>query len=299
MAGSSLLTPGLKALTLIAALAAPQRTAAASDPLPDPAAFLTKVRANLFTDEELQRDYTYLEKREEIRLSRLGRVHVGRTRLFEVYPAPEPGHRYRRLIADNGKPLDPATLASRDAEYEKYVTDLYRQRTNETPADRARREAKEAEDRRTRDEIVADVFRIFEARMLGRERLAGRSVIVFSLTPRPGVESRSKPGKYFPSFAGRVWIDEIDHQVMKVVMESIDTINVGWGFLGRVHEGSVFTFERRKVNGEVWLPHLTRIEMKGRSLLFRKFDLVATTEYSNYRKFSVSTRETFDSPSPQ
>jgi hypothetical protein len=74
---------------------------------------------------------------------------------------------------------------------------------------------------------------------------------------------------------------------------------VGWGILGRVHEGSVFTFERRKINGEVWLPHFSRIEIKGRSLLLRKFDVVATTEFSNYRKFTVSTTETFNGPSQE
>jgi hypothetical protein len=40
-----------------------------------------------------------------------------------------------------------------------------------------------------------------------------------------------------------------------------------------------------------------RVEMRGRSLLVRKFDLVAATEFSNYRKFSVTTSETFDGPS--
>jgi hypothetical protein len=265
--------------------------------LPDEKAFLANVRANLFTDEELQRDYTYLEKREEIRVSKLGRVHVGRTRLFEVYPAPEPGHRYRRLIADNGKPLDPRKLAERDAEYQKYVTDLHQQRLHETPGGRALRESRAAEERKGRDEIVADVFRVFQADMLGREMLLGRPTIVFSLVPRPKAAPRTKPGRYFPNFKGRVWIDEADYQVIKVVMDSVDTINVGWGILGRVHKGSVFTFERRKINGEVWLPHLARIEMKGRSVLFRKFDVVATTEYSNYRKFHVSTTETFQGPS--
>jgi hypothetical protein len=273
--------------------------AQAEPPLPDGAAFLATVRANLFTDEELQRDYTYLEKREEIRVSKLGRVHIGRTRVFEVYPSPEPGHSYRRLIAENGKPLDPRDLAERDAAYLQYVTDLHHQRTNETAAGRARREAKIAQDRKSRDEIVADVFRIFQAEMLGRDRLLGHRTIVFSLVPRPNVAPRTKLGRYFPSFKGRVWIDETDHQVMKVVMDTIESINIGWGILGRVHEGSVFTFERRKVNGEVWLPHLARIEVKGRSVLFRKFDLVATTEYSNYRRFSVSTTETFTNPSPQ
>jgi hypothetical protein len=54
--------------------------------------------------------------------------------------------------------------------------------------------------------------------------------------------------------------------------------------------------ERRKVNGEVWLPYRTRIELRGRSLLIRKFAVVAVTEFSKYRKFLVDTKETFEAP---
>jgi hypothetical protein len=54
----------------------------------------------------------------------------------------------------------------------------------------------------------------------------------------------------------------------------------------------VATFERTKVNGEVWLP--ARVEIKGTGrALFRRFTLSSLTTYSDYRKFHVSTGETF------
>ncbi len=290
--------------TLMGALAgllvtSPWLSAQLPRPLPEADAFVAAVRARLFTDEDLQRDYTYLEKREEVRVSKLGKVHVGRTRLFEVYPSPEPGHRYRRLIADDGVPLDPKELERRDGEYQKYLSDVQQQRLHESPTARARREAKEAADRRARDEIVDDVFRVFEMRLIGREAMNGHTAIVVSLTSRADARPRSKPGRYFPKFNGRVWVSEAEYEVMKAELDSTETINVGWGFLGRIQEGGRFTYERTKVNDEVWLPRLARFEMRGRSLLVRKFDLEATTEFSNYRKFSVTTRETFDGPTRQ
>jgi hypothetical protein len=50
-----------------------------------------------------------------------------------------------------------------------------------------------------------------------------------------------------------------------------------------VHEGSRFTFTRRRVEG-AWLPAEVVFEATGRTLLFRKFQLRATTTYSAYRR---------------
>ena len=100
----------------IASLAAGQ---AAAEPaaLPVPAEFVRKVREAVKLDYELQKDYTYVEKRRDVKLSGLGKVTVGALRTFEVYPSTQPGQTYKRLVAIDGKPLDAAELARRDEEH--------------------------------------------------------------------------------------------------------------------------------------------------------------------------------------
>jgi hypothetical protein len=66
--------------------------------------------------------------------------------------------------------------------------------------------------------------------------------------------------------------------------------------VGRVHQGSKFTFSRTKVNDEVWLPVEMKFEASGRTLLFRKFQIFTVTSYSDYKKFNVDTSVTFDQP---
>jgi hypothetical protein len=278
---------------LFTALAMPANAQQETAPLPEPSSFLAKVRERLFLDEEAQRGYTYQEKRQEIRVTRLGKVELGRVRLFEVYASPEPGHRYRRLIADDGVPIEPGELRRRDAAYQQYVRNLHESRVHETPAQRAQRLAKDAGERRERDALVADVFHTFDMKLVRRDAVEGVTAIVAELTPRPNAAATSKIGKHLKKFRGEVWISEADQQVIKIDMESTDPVLIGWGIVGRLREGSRLTVERRKVNGEVWLPYRTRIQLRGRSLLFRKFDLVAVTEFSNYRKFVVDTKETF------
>lgn len=282
--------------TLSAVSIAAQAPSGPDARLPEASTFLASVREHLFTDEDAQRNYTYLERREEIRVSKLGKVERGRVRTFEVYASPLPDQQYRRLIADNDVPLSAAELKRRDERYAQFVADLEQRRARETPGDRAQREAREATRRRKRDALVDDAFRAYEMRLIRRERVDGHESIVVSLTPRPNVETRSDVGKYFKKFKGTAWVSEPDHQVIKLDLESIDSVLIGWGFAGRIHQGSRLRFERRLVNGEVWLPFRSQIDIRGRALLFRKFDVSAVTEYSDYRKFSVQTREEVSPP---
>jgi hypothetical protein len=261
--------------------------------VPDRDAFIAEVRSRLRTDEELQGKYTYLEKRQQIKVSKLGKVQLGQTRLFQVYPSPDPGRTYRRLMAVDGVPLDPAALKARDEARKKSLEDEAAARARETSRERERRESKEAEARKERQETVDDVFRVYDIAFLGRETVDGYQSVVASLEPRPNVATRSEVGKYFSKFRGRAWVSEHDYQVVKVEMEAVENLNVGWGILGRVHKGSRMIVERRKVNDEVWLPARVTFEVLGRSVLVRKFSVRAVTEFSDYKKFEVATSETF------
>lgn len=282
-------------LTLIVALTASAlvRAQTPAPAVPDRDAFIAEVRSRLRTDEDLQGKYTYLEKRQQIKVSKLGKVQLGQTRLFQVYPSPDPGRTYRRLMAVDGVPLDPAALKARDEARKKSLEDEAAARARETSRERERRESKEAEARKERQETVDDVFRVYDIAFLGRETVDGYQSVVASLEPRPNVATRSDVGKYFSKFRGRAWVSEHDYQVVKVEMEAVENLNVGWGILGRVHKGSRMIVERRKVNDEVWLPARVTFEVLGRSVLVRKFSVRAVTEFSDYKKFEVATSETF------
>ncbi len=61
-------------------------------PLPEVSAFTAQVRARLRTDRALQAQYTFMERREEIRVSKLGKVKDGPVKVYEVYPSEDPGN---------------------------------------------------------------------------------------------------------------------------------------------------------------------------------------------------------------
>ena len=74
-------------------------------------------RSAVRLDSELQKDFTYVERRRDMKVGPLGKVYVGPLRTFEVFPSADPSQTYKRLIAIDGKPLDPAELRKRDLEH--------------------------------------------------------------------------------------------------------------------------------------------------------------------------------------
>ena len=77
-------------------------------------------------------------------------------------------------------------------------------------------------------------------------------------------------------FEGSAWVSEIDHEIVKLDMHAKDDVTIGWGLLGRIHEGSRFIFQRRKVENVWLLPQIT-FDASGRTLLLRKFQLNVVT----------------------
>jgi hypothetical protein len=265
-------------------------------PLPDLDAFVKKVKDRIRLDSELQVDYTYVEKRRDVKVSKLGKVAVGPLRTFEVYPSNKPGRTYKRLVAIDGKPLDPAELERRDQAHREHMIALATQEQNETPAEKAKRLEKDAKEKREMNDVIDDAFAVFAIKVEGREVRDGHKVIVASLTPRKEAKTKSEVGDWLKKFKARAWVAEDDAQLVHIEAIAIDDITLGWGLVGRVHDGSKFTFTRKKVNNEVWLPAEATFEASGRSLVFRSFQISTTTTYSDYKKFSVDTSITYSTP---
>ncbi len=247
--------------------------------LPDVEAFMRKVRDVTRLDYELQKEFTYIERRRDIRMSPLGKVTVGPVRTFEVYPSPIPGRSYKRLIAVDGKPLDAGELARRDAARRKSLAEL----RDETPRRRSERLRAEAEEQRERNAVLDDALAVFDVTFVERRVVEGQQLLIGRATPRPHARVTTREGRWMKQFAGEVWISESDYQIARLDMRALDDVSIGWGIVGRVHRGSRFVFARRKIE-DTWLPSEVTFDATGRTLLFRRFEVHTTTTFSDYRR---------------
>jgi hypothetical protein len=265
-------------------------------PLPDPQPFLQEVRKHLDTDDERQSAYMYVETRREQQLDKAGRPTGETLKVFESYPGLPGERRWNRLIAVDGRPVPPRDLEKEDRERQKHAEEYARALAKDPAKERAKQDRERERERRESAEAIDDVFRVFDVRMLRREALEGHETIVFSLTPRPGVKPRTRSGGIMRNFAGRAWISESDYELVRLELEAIDTVSFGLGLLARVHKGSQASFQRRKVNGEAWLPAVARYSASARIALVKTFRRGGTSEFSDYKKFDVDTSVTYAPP---
>ena len=262
-------------------------------PLPDQDAFLRGVRTHLDMDEQRQQGYSYVETRRQAKLNKKGDP-VGETvKVVESYPGFPGQPRWERLISEDGKPLSPADLEKQDRKRREAADAFLRAQQKQTADDRAKVERERAKSRREREEMVDDAFRVFDVRMLGREVIDGHETIGFSFDARPHVPTHTRLGGLLRHFHGRVWFNEPDYEMVKLNVEAVDDVSIGLGLLARLHKGAAMYFERKQLDDKTWLPLKATYTASARILLVRSMRVGGTTEYSNYRKFTVETSETY------
>jgi len=267
-------------------------------PLPEKDAFLAEARKRITSDERLLSQYTFRERQVRTDFAGDGRAEKKTTKEFEVYPSVEGSPAYRRLIATNGVPEAPRKLEEADRKHREKLLEWIHDRQAESPSVRGRRELKERRGREQEERIMDDILRVYDIRLVGREEVRGRPAIVLTLTPRPGVKPSVEDAAPMTKLRGRAWVDERDFEVVRVGLESTDTINLGWGLLARIGSGTTLLFERQKVNDEVWLPARVTAHPKARIALVKRFDAEIISDYSDYRKFTVDTAISFAPAKP-
>jgi len=258
-------------------------------PLPDATVFLEGVRETLRSDGLLLADYTFTERRTETRFDSKGGVKKKKSEVYEVYPSSKLGKMYHKLIERDGRPLDPKELAAQDREQ---VARAERQRLEierETPAQRERRLARDQEELRQEKAVIEELYRMDEITVVGRETVEGRSTVLVTFRPHPGYRPQTEGGKVLQRITGRAWIDEQEHQLARIDAELLEGLPVGPGGVVRLQKGTRLLFERRKVNGEIWLPADVRFVGAVKFLFFVLGRGELRSEYSDYRKFTVST----------
>ena len=270
----------MRVLCLLSVALLPLVGAAARDQAPDAAALMAHVRDTLKREYARPERFTYVEQSRDVDISRFGGVSIGPLQTFEVYPAPF-GDRWKRLIAVDGKPLDPAELARNDA---KHRRDLEKQQA-ETPRQRAARQRRDAEETRDRDAIIADAYAVFEPSYAGRETINGQPTIVLMLKPRPDARVTTREGGWLKLAAGKMWVSESDHAIARLRIATTEDLSIGWGVVARLEPGSGFDYRRTRV-GDAWLPSELTVEGSGRTLLFRRFAVKTVTTYSRHQRYT-------------
>jgi hypothetical protein len=250
-----------------------------------PASLVQRVCENLLNDDLVDQLYTFRLHRRSYDVSVLGKVSNGPERVFEVHPSPDdPEKSYRRLIAENGRPLSPDQARRTDERLQRERLEAKKEREHESADDRARRERERTNEEREQRERLDDALRVFAIETVGYEEVDGRRLLVATLTPRPTARTATPEGRQMKEFQGRAWVDEQAAQLVRVEMQAIDDVTIGLGIIGRIHKGSRGMYRRAPLPDGTWAPLEARFVGAGRSLLFRPFQIETWAKYSEYRR---------------
>ncbi len=186
------------------------------------------------------------------------------------------GAPYNKLIKVNGEPLSPQQAAREEQKLQK-ETALRRQS--------AHRQSEVAEYLRERSqdhELMTEMVRAFNYKLMGEETVNGRRCYVLKATPRPGYRPPNRDTKVLTGMRGTMWVDTQDYQWVKVKAEVFRPVAFGL-FIAQVQPGTEFELEESPVSGNLWMPSrfLTRVNAKILYLFpYQTSDLVT---YWNYR----------------
>jgi hypothetical protein len=212
------------------------------------------------------RNYTFLERQVRRTFDGDGQVKDTRVRTYDI--TMQDGSPYRRLISENGKPLDPKRQKEEDERLRKSI----QARRDETAEQRRKRLADEERERERSREFASEIPAAFHLKLSGSAMVEGRDCWLIEGTPRKGYKPRTKTTRIFPHIRGKLWIDKGDYSLVRGEAEVIDTVSWGW-FLARIYSGTKVTFEQTRVNNEVWLPRRVYAQATGRLGLVKKLNL--------------------------
>lgn len=271
----------------------PRDSSLQEEPLPDLEEFLQEVRKHLRSDRLLLSQYTYTEKNTVRRFDKKGNLKTTHERIYEIYPSDEPELTYRRLIAEDGNPIDSRKLEKQDRKHDRKQQKHRKKLEREGTDQRERREDREEKARQKEEAAIDEMYRLYQIEMEGREYLERHPTIVLSFQPRPGFKPKTREGKILAKVAGRAWFSEEDCELVRAEFSVMKDISFGWGLLVKLNRGASGSLKRRKINDEIWLPAEWRFKGSARLLLFKGMHVELQSQYSDFRKFSVESQVKF------
>jgi hypothetical protein len=236
-------------------------------------------------NEEIARNYTYLERQDLKVLDGSGRVKEHKIETWDVTLLE--GSPYRRLVARNDQPLPPDERRKEDEKLRK----SNEERSKETEEQRQRRiaEVQKRRDERRR-EPLKELTEAFDFRLAGQETIDGHDAWIVDATPHPGFKGSTALSRaVFPKVHCRLWIEKDGYHPAKVEIDTLDTISLGL-VLVRLAKGARITIEFVRVNNEVSLLKRVAVTAVVRVLLVKDMRIDMQTDFSAYKKFQAESR---------
>lgn len=251
-------------------------------PLPDLVTLMHAVQENERAAEATEKNYIYHAVQTLEQNDKRGGVKKREVREYDVFWIE--GVPVRKTTRKNGKDLDVNELKKEDDHIEKEVQSAKSKRNRGDSTGKVT-------DPRGND--VVTVSRLLELGVFTNARrvaVNGRPTIAVDYAGDPKAKTENRMEGVIRDMAGTAWVDEEDRMLVRAEGRFVNDFKIGGGLLANIRNGTNFSFEMRKVNGEVWLPAVVEGRGAARAMLFFSFDGTLRVVNSDYRRFKATSR---------
>jgi hypothetical protein len=162
----------------------------------------------------------------------------------------------RRLLAIDGKPLDPNRRKQENARIEHLVND---------PSGQLK--AKQAHDQ-DEQKLETLMHLMLDAFLYDYDGVEGTLVRV-KFRPNPSYYPSTYEGRVIHSLAGIILIDSLQKRLAKLSGRLISPVEFAYGLLGHIDNGGTVEIGRVEVGPAQWKTALINVQLSGRLILFK------------------------------
>jgi hypothetical protein len=169
-----------------------------------------------------------------------------------------------RLVAINGLPL---STEANQAELDR----LNILATH--PAIQEHRHQREQKDVARVNRLMRLLPDAFLYRFEGMVDCAGGPCYRLTFTPNPHFAPPDLEASIFRGLAGEVWIDQAQERLTRLDAHFIETVDFGWGMLGKLEKGGTILLEQADVGGHDWELTALKLNLRGKALMVKSLSI--------------------------
>jgi hypothetical protein len=169
----------------------------------------------------------------------------------------ETGHgSVKRLVSRGGRPLTDAEAKVEDERVQRFIHD---------PEKLAKQKRDGMQDGKNAEELLRMLPDAFNWTVKSEDA----EKITLHFEPNSSFSPPDMQGRVLGRMAGELVVDKGHNRIVTISGRLMDDVTIGWGLVGRLHEGGTFRVERRQVAPELWQITETHVHIEGRVLFFK------------------------------
>ncbi|MGH9597674.1 MAG: hypothetical protein ACRD3K_12835 [Edaphobacter sp.] len=162
----------------------------------------------------------------------------------------------KRLIERNGRALNDAEARAEDDRVQRFIHD---------PAQLAKQRKDGLQDGKNAEELLKMLPDAFDWTVQGEDA----KNITLHFKPNPSFRPPDIQGRVLGQMAGTLVVDKGQNRIVEISGRLTQDVTIGWGLLGRLHQGGTFRVERREVVPGLWQITETHVHIEGKALFFK------------------------------